>query len=257
MSANDSANTKPQPEKKPQPSTTEKYFDMPVAEWPRRARFFSAFAYRVVLGFGKLYWRWSVSGKLPFCKNGRPAGELGRVFICNHASMFDPAFLVAYAGVSGEHMRPLYKSELDENKFVSWFFARVGAIPLKRGTADTKAIKRAIAALKRGENVLIFPEGTRIWDPEARPEVFGGFSLIALMSGADVVPVAIDGTERINPNKRYKLPRPSRVRVLFGEPMRLADMPGEGRKEKAAALETQGMERVYAMRGELRSQISK
>ena len=39
--------------------------------------------------------------------------------------------------------------------------------------------------------------------------------------------------------------------------MRLADMPGEGRKEKAAALETQGMERVYAMRGELRSQISK
>ena len=110
MSANDSANTKPQPEKKPQPSTTEKYFDMPIAEWPRRARFFSAFAYRVVLGFGKLYWRWSVSGKLPFCKNGRPTGELGRVFICNHASMFDPAFLVAYAGVSGEHMRPLYKS---------------------------------------------------------------------------------------------------------------------------------------------------
>ena len=80
------------------------------------------------------------------------------------------------------------------NKFVSWFFARVGAIPLKRGTADTKAIKRAIAALKRGENVLIFPEGTRIWDPEARPEFFGGFSLIALRSGADVVPVAIDGT---------------------------------------------------------------
>ena len=101
MSANDSANTKPQPEKKPQPSSTEKYFDMPIAEWPRSARFFSAFAYRVVLGFGKLYWRWSVSGKLPFCKNGRPAGELGRVFICNHASMFDPAFLVAYAGVSG------------------------------------------------------------------------------------------------------------------------------------------------------------
>ena len=133
----------------------------------------------------------------------------------------------------------------------------MGAIPLKRGTADTKAIKRAIAALKRGENVLIFPEGTRIWDPEARPEFFGGFSLIALMSGADVVPVAIDGTERINPNKRYKLPRPSRVRVLFGEPMRLADMPGEGRKEKAAALEAQGMERVYAMRSELRSQISK
>lgn len=253
MAASDSEGKKTPPLR----PSEERYFDMPVSDWPARVRFLSWVAYRVVLAFSKIYWRWSVSGKVPFCKQGRPDGQLGRVFICNHASMFDPAFLVAYAGVHGEHLRPLYKSELDGSKFVSWFFSRVGGMPIKRGSADTKAIKRAIAALKRGENVLIFPEGTRVWDPEARPEVFGGFSLIALMSGADVVPVAIDGTERINPNKRYKLPRPSRVRVQFGEPLSLADMPGSSRKEKAAALEEQGMARVYEMRSGLRAQISK
>ena len=257
MSPNESSQDKPEGKKKSDRASEERYFDMPVKEWPARVRFLSWIVCRVVLAFGKLYWRWSVSGKIPFCKAGRPEGQLGRVFICNHASMFDPAFLVAYAGVHGECLRPLYKSELDENKFVSWFFSRVGGMPIKRGSADTKAIKRAIAALKRGENILIFPEGTRVWDPEARPEIFGGFSLIALMSGADVVPVAIDGTERINPNKRYRLPRPSRVRVEFGQPLSLADMPGAGRKEKAAALEEKGMECVYAMRSGLRAQISK
>ncbi len=232
-------------------SKADAFFDGAVKEWPIGVRILTWICYRAVLAFGKLYWRWSVRGADPF-KSGPSDGQgTGRVFICNHASMFDPAFLVAYAGYHGHALRPMYKSELGESKFVTWFFSRVGGIPIKRGTADTKAIKRAVAALKRGENILIFPEGTRVWDPQARPEVHGGYSLIALMANADVVPLAIDGTERINPNKAHKFPRPSRVLVEFGEPIELDGLAGSTRKEKAAALEDKAMQSVYRMRDAL------
>ena len=229
------------------------YFDAAYADYPLPVRLFVAFAKRVVLLFSKLYWRWTADGPNPFARP-LPEGATGRVVVCNHASMLDPALLMSLALGPGRVLRPLYKSELDESGFVAWFFSHVGAIPLKRGTADMKAIKRAVASLKRGEDVLIFPEGTRVWDPHARPELHGGFSLIAQMAGADVVPAAIDGSERINPEKRYRLCRPSRVRVRFGEPIRLADLPGATRKEKAAALEALAMERVYGMREAIRKE---
>lgn len=245
-------------EKTPAASKADAYFDGAVKDWPLRVRILTWICYRAVLAFGKLYWRWSVRGADPFKGArgavGAGAPGVGRVFVCNHASMFDPALLVAYAGYHGQALRPMYKSELGESKFVTWFFSRVGGLPIKRGTADTKAIKRAVAALKRGENILIFPEGTRVWDPQARPEVHGGFSLIALMANADVVPLAIDGTERINPNKAYKFPRPSRVLVEFAEPIELGALPGSSRKEKAAALEDEAMRRVYGMRDALHEQ---
>ncbi len=255
------ADAKPAPDPKAAPKATSKadaYFDGAVKDWPLRVRILTWICYRAVLAFGKLYWRWSVRGADPFKPGSRgkrsDAPQVGRVFVANHASMFDPAFLVAYAGYHGQSLRPMYKSELGESKFVTWFFSRVGGLPIKRGTADTKAIKRAVAALKRGENILIFPEGTRVWDPQARPEVHGGFSLIAIMAGADVVPLAIDGTERINPNKAHKFPRPSRVLVEFGEPIALDAIAGSSRKEKAAELEDKAMKSVYAMRDALHGQ---
>lgn len=232
------------------------YFDGAFIDYPLPVRLFVGFAKRVVWVWSKIYWHWTCDGPNPF-KGHLSEQDTGRVFVANHASMLDPALLMAMSLRYDCILRPLYKSELGENKLVTWFFSRVGAIPLKRGTADMKAIKRAVNALKRGENVLLFPEGTRVWDPNARPEVHGGFSLIAQMAGAEVVPIAIDGTELINPEKRYKVSRPARVRVRFGQPLRLDDVPGDSRKEKAAALEQLAMDRVYAMRSDLRRENGK
>lgn len=231
-------------------ASPEQYFDEGMQDWPIYIRAFNWVVDRVVLGFAKLYWRWSIEGEPIFPPFEE--GKVGKVYISNHASMLDPAIMVGLAGVRKSPLRPIYKSELD-GKFLDWFFSRVGALPIRRGTADMKAIKRAVNALKRGENILIFPEGTRIWDPDERPEIFGGFAVIAQMAGADIVPIAVDGTERINPNKQYKLPRPSRVRFKVGKALKLSDMPGETKKEKIASWEKASMEAVYAMRAELRS----
>jgi 1-acyl-sn-glycerol-3-phosphate acyltransferase len=233
------------------------FCDAALADFPRVANVVHDVATRAVWLWSKLYWHWTCEGPSPFA-GPDPRGR-GRVVVANHASMLDPTLLMTVARVSGSTLRPLYKSELNGAGAVSWFFSRVGAIPIRRGSADTKALKRAVKALARGENVLVFPEGTRVWDPDARPELHGGFAMIALMANAEVVPVAIDGTELINPYKGRLLPRPARVRVRYGEPLRAdglvdASLP---RREKADALERAAMERVYAMRSELRAAAGK
>ena len=79
--------------------------------------------------------------------------------------------------------------------------------------ADRNAVKRALAVLKEGRCVGIFPEGTRSRDGEVH--AFGaGVSLLAAMSGAQVVPAAIVGTREMK-----------NLRAIYGEPMRFEGKP--------------------------------
>jgi len=235
-------------------NTPDELFDAPVSEHPWPGRLLIWIIKAILQVWTRIYWPWTCDGPSPY--RPTPQGERGRVFIANHSSMIDPVLLVIKAMGTGCVVRPIYKSEFDSNKIITWFFARVGAIPVKRASADMKVIKRTVNALKRGENVLVFPEGQRVWDPAERPEVYGGYALMAQMAGADIVPIAIDGAERINYKKQHLIPRPARIRIRFGEPISFDDVEGENKREKAAAMERLGMERVYAMREELRSELA-
>lgn len=230
-------------------STVDDYYDHPMKEHPLLGRILFHVATAVVYVFSKLYWRWSSEG--PHAFKGLPKDAPGRVVVANHGSMFDPVVLILEAKTNNRALRPLYKSEFDKVGLVNWFFSRVGGIPIKRGTADMKAIRRAVSALKRGEDICIFPEGTRIRDPHARPPLHGGFALIAQMAKADVVPVAIDGSDEICPTGKGFC-RPAKVRVRYGEPLSFDEVPGTGRREKAEEMERLAMARVYELRSELR-----
>lgn len=238
--------------------TLEDYYDTPVRLFPRASRALYRFALAVVYAFSKLYWRWTCDGPNPF-RGRSPKGSdpmPGRVIVANHASMFDPVVLMLAASREGRALRPLYKSELDKAGIVTWFFSRVGAMPIRRDTADMKAIKRAVKAIKAGDDICIFPEGTRVKDPLARPKLHGGFSMIAQLAGCDVVPVAIDGSEAIVPSGKG-FSRPSKVRLRFGEPVSFDEVAGSSRREKADGMERLAMERVYEMRAALRAEHGK
>ncbi|WP_344884182.1 lysophospholipid acyltransferase family protein [Allokutzneria multivorans] len=100
-----------------------------------------------------------------------------------------------------------------------WFFTMIGQIPVERGRgrAAKDALDVAINVLTEGGAFGIYPEGTRSEDGRLyRGKT--GVGRIALASGAPVVPVALIGTERIQPIGK-KLPRPYRVTVRFGEPL--------------------------------------
>lgn len=105
-------------------------------------------------------------------------------------------------------------------------FTAIDAIPVPRGDfrAATDALTAALRVLEAGGAFGIHPEGSRSRDGRLyRGRT--GVGWLALASGAPVVPVAILGSERVQP-VGARFPRPHKVTVRFGEPMRFSLAPG-------------------------------
>lgn len=259
---------KPQPSApKPQPSTKAKpqakkddrlrafhgnsfddYFDHPMAAFPFPARALLAVACCVVGAVTKVLWRWAFEDGHKLWDDKEP-----RVIVMNHGSMLDPVIMIISCWAHGIPLRTVYKSEFDSSKLTSWFFSRAGAFPVTRGTADMKALKRASAALRRGECVLVYPEGTRVKSDDQVVEAHGGFAVMAQMGRAKVQPIAIVGSRDITPKGTHKK-RFHSVCCKVGDPISFDEVGGKGRKEQVANMESLAMARMYELRDELRQE---
>ncbi|MGO4342366.1 lysophospholipid acyltransferase family protein [Pedococcus sp. 2YAF34] len=152
------------------------------------------------------------------------------LFVGNHVGVLDGPMLPALAP------RPtcvLVKRELFKG-LLGWFLRFIGHIPVTRNSGDRSALTSAVAVLRSGGAVGIFPEGTR-----GRGDVSAvqqGAAWLALQGGATVVPVAFLGT-RATGASTGSLPRlGSRMVVEFGHPVELAADTGlKGRARLAAA----------------------
>jgi 1-acyl-sn-glycerol-3-phosphate acyltransferase len=117
------------------------------------------------------------------------------------------------------------------------FLVFIGHIPVTRGSGDRSALTAAVAVLRAGGAVGIFPEGTRGRGDVAA--VQQGAAWLALQADAVVVPVAFLGT-RATGASTGSLPRPgSRMVVEFGEPVTLAADSGLKGRARLAAASTQ------------------
>lgn len=222
------------------------YYDHGMKEFPLPARALLAVAATIVWAVTKVLWPWRIEDVRLLRDDAR-----GRMIVMNHTSMLDPVVIVCGLYFHGIRVRPISKSEFNKTDFVSWLFSRAGAIPVRRGTADLKAVRRAQAALQRGECVLVFPEGTRIKSDDQPVTIHGGFALMAQMAKAPVQPVAIVGARDITP-KGTHWKRFGRVFCKAGECIEFSDLGVRGRKQQALRMEEVAMERVYALRDELR-----
>src|SRR4051812_19689283 len=103
--------------------------------------------------------------------------------------------------------------------------AGAGQIPVHRRTADAAlALKDAVAALERGECLVVYPEGTTTKDPTYWPMVpKTGVARLALMTGAPVIPVGQFGAQQIyGQDRKLHLLPPHRVAVNIGPPVDLS-----------------------------------
>jgi 1-acyl-sn-glycerol-3-phosphate acyltransferase len=136
----------------------------------------------------------------------------------NHKSFWDSFFLAA---ATRRHLRFMGKSELFEGR-LGKLFVRLGAFPVRRGESDAEALETARVILAQGGLLSLFPEGTRVRDPEGLGVPKRGAVRLALESGAPLVPAAITGTEKLF---FHGIPRPRTVRLSFGEPIPVEDLP--------------------------------
>jgi len=161
--------------------------------------------------FFRIWSRWERVGV------GHIPRDQGVILASNHLSSSDPTMLAA--AIYPRWPKCMAKIELFQKPGVGFFFALSGAFPVKRFDADLGALREAERLLAQGEILGMFPEGHRS-DTGALIEAHLGTALIALRSGAPVVPVAITGSERFRHGWRVFFQRPS-VRIVFGQPFYL------------------------------------
>ncbi len=147
------------------------------------------------------------------------------LLVANHSSVLDPPLVAA---VTPREVSFLAKAELFDVPLFGGLIRRLNARPVRREGADPGALRTALRVLEDGGALLVFPEGTRGPEGELRPGRPGA-GMLAVLSGAPVVPVYIRGSGRAWPRGR-RLPRPARVTVRFGKPLRFA-ADGASRKD--------------------------
>ena len=163
------------------------------------------------------------------------------ILAANHASNIDPPLMASLIERPVSYMA---KIELFENPIFGAAIRRCHAFPVKRGASDRGAIKAAVTVLKEGHMLGLFPEGTRSKTGELQ-KAEAGIALIASMTGAPIVPVAILNSHRIFANGGL-LPQ---LRIMYGVPI---SFQGDRKsKEALDAFSAEIMAHIAQMKEEL------
>jgi 1-acyl-sn-glycerol-3-phosphate acyltransferase len=165
----------------------------------------------------------------------------GYVLSASHHSNLDawPLGLPLYPK---RQLRFMAKAEMYRYPILRSVLSSAGAFPVRRGTGDEEAVRKAVELVQAGEIVAIFPEGTRrnkgvVKRHKARPRT--GAARVALTAGVPLVPAAIGGTEN--------LLRLGPLRVAYGPPIPVDDLDGMQLRQAAKIATDRLMEAIHAL----------
>jgi 1-acyl-sn-glycerol-3-phosphate acyltransferase len=171
------------------------------------------------------------------------------ILAANHISNADPVLVGAWLTPAlGRRIHWLGKKEMFDWPVVGWVARNGGVLPVDRGAADVEAFRMASRVLEAGQVLVIFPEGTRSPTGELQ-QPKDGLAMLALRTGATVVPIGISNTDRVWPKGR-KIPRiGGHATMRIGEPFKIADLlpPEIDRKSAKRLATTLIMRRIAAL----------
>ncbi len=165
---------------------------------------------------------------------GRENIPEGGALVCgNHSSAIDPFFL-AFALGKRRPICAMAKESLMKIPILGRLLKLVGTFGVKRGASDIHAVKYALEQLKKGEYVVLFPEGTRVRSrEEGEPKT--GAAMLACRTGVPVLPVYIPMKKRV-----------LRInRVYIGEPLYLKPAGKRATNQDYEEMTKLLMDRIY------------
>ena len=137
------------------------------------------------------------------------------IVIGNHLSLLDP--VIVAAAVKRYEIAFMAKKELSGNGLFKRFLLCIHTIFVSRHNSDMEAMRTSMRALRSGEVLGIFPEGTR-YHKGLMEEQEAGAAMIALRSGVPMIPMYI--------SRKLALFRP--VDCVVGEPIPMDDLREKG-----------------------------
>ncbi len=162
------------------------------------------------------------------------------LIVANHLSWFDPLLLGV---ILPRRVWFFTKVEMFGWPFVGWTCRVTGQIPVRRGAGDRAALEQALAYLREGRAIVIFPEGT-VERKEQMIPAYSGVAMLALRSGAIVLPIAHTGTRRVLRTWRSWFPR---VSMQIGTPYIPVLPEGMARKTGLEVVTQDMMRRIAGM----------
>jgi 1-acyl-sn-glycerol-3-phosphate acyltransferase len=177
----------------------------------------------------RLWFRWEVH----FPERVPIAGPV--ILAANHTSFADPPLM---GGAVHRPLNFLARDTLFQSAIFGWYIRTMQAVPVNRDGAGGAGLKAILDRLSAGGCILLFPEGTRSADGRLLAAK-SGIGLTVIKSDAPVVPVRILGAFEAW-GRHLTLPRPRKIRIVFGEPM-----PFARHREEARTADKAGVKRIY------------
>ena len=183
----------------------------------------------LLLGIVKVYFRatWEGTEHIP---------KTGPVILAPvHRSNIDT---IVVPFLAKRRVRFLGKSSMWKIAYVGRLFTRLGAIKLERGTPDRESMTLCLNALRAGEPLVVYPEGTRREGPVV-DDLFDGVAWLAARTQAVIVPVGIGGSAAAM-GRSHRFPRPRKVHLIVGRPIAPPSSTGRaGLRRTTAELQTE------------------
>ncbi|MEW5766693.1 MAG: lysophospholipid acyltransferase family protein [bacterium] len=192
-------------------------------------------SYRIIQFILGLVFRLILRLKVVGEENIPPSGPV--LIASNHISYLDPPLLGV--AVRGRQLNFMAKAELFKFAPFAWVLRSLHAFPVKRKSADRKAIMRAVNILKEGQAFLLFPEGTRSHNGQlGRGQPGAGIIISQAQKSCalSIIPARIRGSELALPRGAFFI-RPKPVEVKFGPPVLLEKVP-EGKEGYQQVVDT-------------------
>jgi 1-acyl-sn-glycerol-3-phosphate acyltransferase len=199
-------------------------------------------AFRLCQGW--TWWATVVCGvRLEVAQNAAVDRSRSYVIMSNHQSLFDiPALMLGL----GLQFRWIIKKSYVYVPLFGWalFLARHVFIDRSNPKRSLRAMDAAARKLPEGVSIAVFPEGTRSDDGSIRDFKSGGF-LLAVRNGLPILPVTVNGSWRLLPDKRSMAFHPGPIQLVVGEPIettgfdrkKLDDLVGRTRAAIASRLD--------------------